>query len=521
MLFRIMTKNMNQKLILTLCCLTILGGGCAKKSSRTPNIIIIYADDIGYGDLECYGATAVKTPNVNRLAEKGIQFTNAYACASTCTPSRYGLLTGEYPWRRKDTGVARGDAPMVIRKEQYTVASLLRDAGYSTGVVGKWHLGLGEGEFNSQNWNGLIFPGPRDIGFDYSYIMAATGDRTPCVFIENQKIVGLDPSDPITVSYTDSFPGEPLGRSHPELLKMHPSHGHDMAIVNGISRIGYMKGGKSAWWTDENIADSITGKAVRYIENNDPQKTGKPFFLYFGTQDIHVPRVPHPRFAGTTSMGPRGDAIAEFDWSVGQILETLDRLGLAENTLVVLSSDNGPVVDDGYHDEAKERLGDHKPAGSLRGGKYSAFEAGTRVPFIVRWPESVKPGTSAALVSQVDLFGSMAALTGQIIPENAAPDSYNSLPVWLGKSNENRSYIVQGSAGTLSLVMGDWKYITPGKGSRYNPQVNIELGNDTVPQLYNLAADIRESTNIADQEPEKTDLLKQKLNEVRGSKMTR
>jgi arylsulfatase A-like enzyme len=507
--------------MLPLCCLTAVAVGCTKKMAQKPNIIIIYADDIGYGDLECYGATAVKTMNVNRLANEGIRFTNAYACASTSTPSRYGLLTGEYPWRRKDTGVARGDAPMVIRKEQYTVASLLRDAGYSTGVVGKWHLGLGEGDFNCQNWNGFITPGPKDIGFDYSYIMAATGDRTPCVFIENQHIVNLDPADPIEVSYTDSFPGEPLGRSHPELLKMHPSHGHDMAIVNGISRIGYMRGGKSAWWTDENIADSITLKAVRFIENNRPEKTGKPFFLYFGTQDIHVPRVPHPRFAGSTSMGPRGDAIAEFDWSVGQILETLDRLGLAKNTLVILSSDNGPVVDDGYRDQAVEKLGTHKPSGALRGGKYSAFEAGTRIPFIVRWPGNVKPGSSKALVSQIDLFSSFSHLTGQPVPENAAPDSFDSLPVWLGKSQENRSFITQGSGGTLSLVMNNWKYITPGKGARYNPQVNIELGNDTVPQLYNLSLDLGEKSNVVKEHPEILEKLKVKLKSVKESAQTR
>jgi len=336
MAFKFKFETMKHHLILPLSCITALGAGCADQSPRNPNIVIIYADDIGYGDLQVYGATAVKTPNVDRLADEGIRFTNAYACAATCTPSRYGLLTGEYPWRRKDTGVARGDAPMVIRKEQYTVASMLRDAGYSTGVVGKWHLGLGEGGYNCQDWNGFITPGPKDIGFDYSYIMAATGDRTPCVFIENQRVAHLDPADPIEVSYTDSFPGEPLGRSHPELLKMHPSHGHDMAIVNGISRIGFMRGGKSALWVDENIADSITLKAVRFIENNHPGKTEKPFFLYFGTQDIHVPRVPHPRFAGSTGMGPRGDAIAEFDWSVGQILETLDRLGMDKNTLVIL-----------------------------------------------------------------------------------------------------------------------------------------------------------------------------------------
>jgi arylsulfatase A-like enzyme len=512
---------MNNKLLLPICCLSGIAAGCAEKLPQKPNIVIIYADDIGYGDLECYGALSVKTPNVNRLAQEGIRFTNAYACASTCTPSRYGLLTGEYPWRRNDTGVARGDAPMVIHKDQYTVASLLRDAGYSTGVVGKWHLGLGEGGFNCQNWNGFITPGPKDIGFDYSYIMAATGDRTPCVFIENQHIVNLDPSDPIEVSYTDSFPGEPLGRSHPELLKMHPSHGHDQAIVNGISRIGYMRGGKSALWTDENIADSITAKAVNFIENNQPEKTGKPFFLYLGTQDIHVPRVPNPRFAGATTMGPRGDAIAEFDWTVGQILETIDRLGLAENTLIILSSDNGPVVDDGYRDGARERLGDHKPTGLLRGGKYSAFEAGTRIPFIIRWNSKVKPSVSNTLVSQVDLFGSMATLTGQPVPENAAPDSFNALREWLGMSRNNREYIVEGSSGALSLVSGDWKYITPGKGARYNPQVDIELGIDTVPQLYNLVLDLGEKSNVAMEQPGILEKLTGKLSFIRESRQTR
>lgn len=495
---------MNYKWFLPTCYLVGAAvSGCRQAPVPLPNIIFINADDIGYGDLECYGAQSVKTPHVNRLADEGVRFVNAYACAATSTPSRYGLLTGQYPWRRNDTGIARGDAPMVIRKEQYTVANLLRDAGYSTGAVGKWHLGLGEGGFNNQNWNGFITPGPSNIGFDYSYIMAATGDRVPCVFIENQQVVNLDPSDPIEVSYTTPFEGEPLGRTHPELLKMHPSHGHDMAIVNGISRIGYMRGGKSALWVDENIADSITSKAIRFIEKNNPKNTGKPFFLYLGTQDVHVPRVPHPRFAGATDMGPRGDAIAEFDWTVGQILETLDKLKLTENTIVILSSDNGPVVDDGYKDEAVERLGEHDPMGGLRGGKYSAFEAGTRVPFIVRWPGKVKKGVSENLVSQIDLFGTMAKLTNQPTPAGAAPDSFDQLDTWLGKQENGREYIVQQSIGTLSFIQNEWKYIVPSGAAQYNSDVNIELGHNTIPQLYNLKTDAEEKNNVAAQHPEK------------------
>lgn len=507
---------MKRNLILTACCLSGALIGCNEKQPEKPNIIFIYGDDVGYGDLECYGATAVKTPNVNRLAQTGIRFTNAYACAATSTPSRYGLLTGEYPWRRNDTGIARGDAPMIIRKDQYTVASLLKDAGYNTAAIGKWHLGLGEGGFNKQDWNGHITPGPEEIGFGYSYIMAATGDRTPCVFIENSEVVGLDPADPIEVSYEKPFEGEPLGSTNPGMLTMLSSHGHDQAIVNGIGRIGYMKGGKAALWKDENIADSIAAHAVGFINSNNPGKTGKPFFLYLCTQDIHVPRVPHPRFTGATAMGPRGDAIAEFDWIVGQVYETLQKNGLTGNTLIILTSDNGPVVDDGYKDRAVELLGDHKPAGILRGGKYSAFEGGTRVPFIVSWPANIKPGVSGSLLSQIDFFGTMAALVNQQIPEKAAPDSRNSLQSWLGKSDTGREYIVEQSvASALSIVKDNWKYITPSRAERMNYNTNTELGHDTIPQLYNISEDPGEKINVADRYPERVKELSSEIEEIR------
>ena len=361
-----------------------------------------------------------------------------------------------------------------------------------------------------------ITPGPKEIGFDYSYIMAATGDRTPCVFIENHKVVNLDPNDPIEVSYTTPFEGEPLGSTNPEMLTMHPSHGHDMAIVNGISRIGYMRGGKSALWKDENIADSITLKAVQFIERNDPKITGKPFFLYFCTQDIHVPRVPNPRFNGKTGMGPRGDAIVEFDWSVGEILDELEKLGLTDNTLIILTSDNGPVVDDGYKDQAVELLGDHKPAGIYRGGKYSSFEAGTRIPFIISWSGKVKPGTSSSLVSQIDLFGSLANLTGQAIPGNSASDSKNSLDTWLGKSDKGRDYVIQQSLSrTLSVVSENWKYITPSDAPAFEPNTRIELGQDTIPQLYNLTDDAGERNNIAAENPGKVKELVSILESVK------
>ncbi|MDH6535655.1 arylsulfatase [Parabacteroides sp. 52] len=474
-----------------------------KEDKSLPNVIIIYADDVGYGDLGFNGEKTIHTPNVDKLADSGMRFTDAHAVAATSTPSRYSLLTGQYAWRRKDTGIATGDAGMIIRPEQTTMADIFRDNGYATGAIGKWHLGLGDTQ-GSQDWNGLIRPGLTDIGFDYSYIMAATGDRVPCVFVENQRIVNLDPNDPIEVSYKDSFPGEPLGRNHPEMLTvLKPSHGHDMAIVNGVSRIGYMKGGKQALWVDENIADSITTKAVQFIENNQD----KPFFLYFATNDIHVPRVPHPRFVGKSGMGARGDAILEFDWSVGQVMEALEKYGLTENTLIILSSDNGPVVDDGYQDQAVELLGDHRPWGPFRGGKYSSFEAGTRVPFVVSWPAKVKQGVSDALFSHIDIFASLAKLIGKEVPAGVAPDSRDQLNALLGVDKKGRDYIIE-QAGSLAISDKEWKYITPSKGAAYSKWTNTELGNDAEPQLYNLKEDIGEKNNLAAQFPEKVEQLK-------------
>ena len=477
----------------------------AQKHAEKPNVIFILADDIGYGDLSCYGEKTISTPNVEALAAKGVRFTDAHATAATSTPSRYSLLTGQYAWRRPDTGVAPGDAGMIIRPEQTTLADVFKSAGYATAAVGKWHLGLGD-KTGTQDWNGIITPGLKDIGFDYSYIMAATGDRVPCVFVENQQVVNLDPSDPIQVSYKTPFPGEPQGKDHPELLtKLKPSvnHGHNQAIVNGISRIGYMKGGKSALWTDEYIADSITSKAVKFIEENKDQ----PFFLYFATNDVHVPRVPHPQFVGKSGMGARGDAILEFDWSVGEVLKTLDKLGLTENTIIVLTSDNGPVVDDGYQDRAVELLGQHRPWGPFRGGKYSNFEAGTRVPFIVKWPAKVKPRISDALVSQVDLFASFSELLNVKIENGAATDSHSYLSTFLGKERKGRDYIIE-HAGALSVSTGKWKYIDPSNGPAYNKLTDTELGNSKEPQLYKIKKDRGEKNNVAAENPDMVAKLK-------------
>ncbi len=494
---------------LTLAGLLFCAASAALAAPRSPNILLIYADDLGYGDVGCYGATAVKTPNIDRLAREGLRFTNAYCTSATCTPSRYSMLTGEYAFRKKGTGVLPGDAALIIETNRATLATILQKAGYTTGIVGKWHLGLGAGQ-ELLNWNAEIKPGPHEVGFDYSFIMAATGDRVPCVYLENQKVVGLDPSDPIQVSYRKAFPGEPTGISERDKLKLDWSHGHNMAVVNGIGRIGYMKGGAAALWKDEEMADVFTKKGVEFIERN----RNKPFFLYFATHDIHVPRVPHPRFVGATTMGPRGDVIVQLDWCVGQLLAVLDRLQLSENTLVIFSSDNGPVLDDGYKDGAVEKLGDHKPAGPFRGGKSSIWEGGTRMPFLVRWPARVKHGVSDALVSQVDFCASFAALTGQTLAAGDAPDSVNVLPALLGEAPIGRGFVLE-HAGRVAIREGNWKFIPAGR-----KRASTRLGPQGGVALYDLARDPSESINLAEKHPELVKRLSEKLSNLVGKPQT-
>lgn len=480
-----------------------------KSNERLPNIVIIYADDLGYGEIGAYGATELKTPNLDKLANGGMRFTNGYASSATCTPSRYALLTGTYPWRNTNAKILPGTAPLIIDTVQITIPKLLKEKGYHTGIVGKWHLGLGNGIVD---WNQHISPGPNEIGFDDSYIMAATQDRVPTVYIENGMVANLDANDPIEVNYKTNFEGETTGKEHPELLKMKPSHGHDNSIVNGISRIGYMKGGTAAKWVDEDMADHFLEKAQAFVKSNK----NRPFFLYYALQQPHVPRTPHPRFVGASGMGPRGDVIVEADWCIGEFINTLEQEGLLENTLVIFSSDNGPVVDDGYHDDSVEKLGNHKPAGVLRGGKYSLFEAGTRVPFITFWKGNIKPGVSDALVSQLDLLSSIAALVGS---KNEGKDSKNLINAFMGTENQGRESLVLEATSRTAFRKGDWAMIPPYGGRRVNTSVNIELGNDTVYQLYHLKNDIGQKTNLATSLPDTLSMLITEYERTLGKKI--
>ena len=477
--------------------------------TKKPNIVVIYVDDLGYGDLGVTGAKGVKTPNLDKMASKGLLFTDAHCPASTCTPSRFSLLTGNYAFRN-NASILPGDAPALITPKIPTVANMLKRAGYQTGVIGKWHLGLGNGNID---WNGYINMGPKEIGFDYSFLIPATGDRVPTVYTENQRVVNLDPKDPIKVSYQGKIGNRPTGTENPELLKMKADLQHSNTIVNGVSRIGFMSGGETALWKDEDFPFVLTKKAKDYMVENKEN----PFFLYFAFQDIHVPRVPNPMFEGKSSMGPRGDAIAQMDWCTGELMKTLDSLGITENTLIIFSSDNGPVLDDGYTDKSVEMLGDHKPAGPFKGGKYSAFEGGTRVPTITYWPSKIKPGVSDALFSQVDLFHSLSELVGVKLNDNEAKDSFNALPVLLGERKKGGRKVMLEEAFTLALRSGDWKYIHP--VSMATPtwlnDKKVESALSKNVQLYNLKADIAEKNNIAAQYPKKVKKMQALLKNIK------
>lgn len=479
-----------------------------------PNIIIIYADDLGYGDVSAYKKGILQTPNIDKLAKGGVRFTNGYATSATCTPSRYALLTGTYPWRKDGTKVLPGDAPMLIDTASITMADLFKKANYSTAVVGKWHLGLGNGTIN---WNEAISETPNDLGFDYSYIMAATNDRVPTVFVENRNVAGLAATDPLFVNYNKNFEGEPTAISNPELMtKLKWHHGHNYSVHNGVPRIGYMKGGKSALWVDEDMADVFLNKAKMFIDDHLAKKSGNPFFLYYALHEPHVPRVPNARFVGKSGMGPRGDAILEADWCVGELLKKLENEGLINNTLIVFSSDNGPVLNDGYYDDAVEKVGKHTPSGGLRGGKYSLFEAGTKVPFITYWKGHIKPGVSDAIVCQIDLLASFSELIGI---QNTTKDSQNMLPVLLGNSKKGRDNLVLEASGRLAFRYGNDWLIPPYKGNPLAKEVNIETGLLPEFQLYDLLKDPAQQYNLSKQNPQKVESLRLKMQAIVGDKI--
>lgn len=519
--------------------------GCSKTAghdSAKPNIVVIYADDVGYGDLSSYGAEKVHTPNIDQLANEGIRFTNAYATSAMCTPSRYSLLTGRYAFRHESAGILSAEDPLIINPDGPTLPYMLKKAGYRTSIVGKWHLGLGRPE-ESINWNGQITPGPLEVGFDESFILPVTNDRVPTVFVKGHQVYNLERDDSLRVKYPkeghhefqeeqfgkDSSSEEevpqplvgnlPSGHTHPEQLRYPADAQHSGTIINGVSRIGYMAGGTSAWWNDEQMAAEFVKRSQSFIQENGDQ----PFFLFLSMPENHVPRIPNEQFVGSSESGLRGDALHELDWAVGQVISALEEKGIRDETLILFSSDNGPVFYDGYRDGSLEEHNGHDPSGLYQGGKYVAYEGGTRMPTILSWPDEVEYGmVSDALISQVDLMASLAAIVGVSVPQKEQLDSQNVLPALLGKTKKGREYLVQQSSDGLALRKGPWKYIAAGERSdwAYNRH-NLEKTPLNVPPLepkeylFNLQQDPKETRNLAERHPDKLKELRMLLKEIK------
>jgi arylsulfatase A len=479
---------------------------CAS-DTRKPNVIVIMADDLGYGDISCNGSKNISTPNIDKLAKEGRRFTSGYSSASTCTPTRYSLMTGTYAFRTPGTGIAAPNAGAIIQPGTETIATIMKKAGYATAVVGKWHLGLGE---KQPNWNGELKPGPLEIGFDHCLLLPTTNDRVPQVFVQGHRVRNLDPKEPLWVGDKKPSDDHPTGITERAKLKLDWSRGHNDTVHNGIGRIGFYTGGAKARFKDEDLADEWVRECDRWITS----QKDSPFFLFFASHSVHVPRIPHERFQGKSGLGLRGDAILEFDWQVGEVMKTLDRLNLTENTLVMLCSDNGPVLDDGYQDGAVEKLGTHKPAGPFRGGKYGVFEGGTRIPFIARWPGRIKLSVSDEVVCTIDLAASLATLTGVQLEKTTCPDSFDVLGALLGDLGaKGRDHLLQqdNSSSNFGLRVGKWKLV------RQRTTAKDKAGPAYRESLFDLESDPGETKNVADQHPDETkrlhDILEKELTE--------
>lgn len=478
--------NMNSKIALissTLGSLAVLSGYAQEK--QLPNIIFILADDIGYTDFGCYGATKIKTPFVDKVASNGVRFTNTYSPASTSSPSRYALLTGEYAWR-KNVGILPADAPLSIDPVKTTLPGFLRKAGYQTALIGKWHLGLGRKDV-PVNFNQKINYGPLTVGFDYAYFFPATNDRVPCVFIENEQVDKLDLKDSIQVSYRHKVGSDYTGKENPDRLIIEPYMGHNGTIVNGISRIGWMAGGQAARWKDEEMATVLLNKVKSYIN----QQADKPFFLYYAPHNAHEPRVPSKAFRGKSSAGIYGDVIEEFDHCVGELVEVLKQKGIYENTIIIISSDNGPMIKEGYKDGALENINGHNPFGRLRGEKYSLYEGGTRVPFIFSWPRIIKqPFIQKQAYSYLDMLATLSGILHLPLSDSECNDSKNGAELFMNAnaSSYREFIIIQNNEGQIALRNGNWKYIP----------AYAQFGAE----LYNLETDPSEKNNIISNHPE-------------------
>ncbi len=481
--------------ILIFLITTSLGGTLfGQPRNQQPNIVVILADDLGYGDLRCYNSLSqVPTPNLDKLSREGLRFTDAHSGSAVCTPTRYGLLTGRYAFRSPlKKGVLGGYSPSLIEKDRFTLADLLKQSGYATGVIGKWHLGLDWPLLNSsepllvgspENWpNGKrlniqadLTRGPNELGFDYSHIIPSSLDIPPYLYLEN---------------------GKPTSRQLVEMIGNDSPRG--VYWRTGIASIDFKM---------ENTLAHLGNKAREFIVQNS--KNEEPFFLYLPLTSPHTPWLPTEEFQGKSKAGTYGDFVAQTDDVVGKVIATLDSLGLKENTIIVFTSDNGADWKPGD----KEKFPAHNANGVLRGQKSDIWEGGHRVPFIVRWPERVQGGTVAnQTVCLTDLMATFAQLLNRELPQDAAQDSFDFSPVLLTRdyTKSIRPSIIHHSISCMfSIRQGNWKYIE-GQGSG-GWSTDESTTKELTSQLYDLEADPSETINLIKQKPKLANELKERL----------
>lgn len=489
--------------------------GPARRGDGRPNVVMIFTDDLGFGDVSCYGATKVRTPNIDRIASEGRMFTDAHSASAVCTPSRYALLTGEYPCRRGDLwGPVMLKSPLVVDTDRLTLGRLMKDAGYSTACIGKWHLGFGDTE--PTDWNAPLKPGPLELGFDYYFGIPVVTSHPPFVYVENHHVVGLDPDDPFV------YGERAATREFEEKM--------------GLDWIGGARRAHELY-DDRMVGTTIKDKAVEWLR----RQGDAPFFLYLPTTHIHHPFTPAQRFVGSSDCGRYGDLIHELDWIVGEVVGTLDDMGVADDTLLIFTSDNGGMLNLGG--QAAWRAG-HRMNGDLFGFKFDAWEGGHRVPFIARWPGRIEPGsTSDRLICNVDMLATFASLLGCPLVDGEGPDSIDVLEALTGdpeRSPRGDVVLAPWSKDHLAIRSGDWVYIPAQGGGGFTapnvgdhglggaaatlfterPNSDIEDGSyrDDAPptQLYNLRDDPHQTTNVHDRFPEKVEEMRGLLESQTG-----
>lgn len=490
----------------------------AQSISEKPNVVIIYTDDVGYGDLGCYGATKVRTPNIDRLAESGCLFTDAHSASAVSTPSRYCLITGEYAFRKDIYGPIGYQTPLLIDSDQTTIADVMKISGYSTALIGKWHLGLG---IDKPDWNSKLSPGPLELGFDYFFGIPTVSSHPPFFYVENHFVYGYDQADPVVLGVkakTKEFPEK-----------------FDLSHVGGATKAHQL-------FDDEKHGTELTGRAVDWIKKNKD----RPFFLLYCTPHIHHPFTPDPKFRGTSDAGRYGDYLHELDWITGEIIKTLDELGITNNTLLIFTSDNGGMLNQGGQDAWS--MG-HRLNGDLLGFKFDAWEGGHRVPFIARWPGKIKPGSkSSILIANIDLLATMAALTGYELKKGEGPDSYNILPTLISDSSRQiRDHLVIAPSrpANLTLRKNGWVYISSQGGGgftaakpgdhgfggppalQWTNEPNSDIADGKIKpdaaeaQLYNLINDPSQSKNVIRENQRIAASMKNMLEQIKSGSFTR